>query len=196
MMENIASIISAAHGGENLSACLTCGECVSRCFLTEAYPDMNPRKLVRKILMGRTQELVDSEFIWACTNCERCTTDCPKNLNMAVIIRNIRALARTQGKAPERILKGIESALDMGNNAGMDSSDFVETTEWLAEETAEEMEQPDDTELLVSFDRRGAEILATCCQNCLSHLEDLQARYDMPLKVKSVIELLVESIEA
>jgi len=42
----------------------------------------------------------------------------------------------------------------------------------------------------------GVEILATCCQNCLSQLSDLQSRYKMPVEVKSVIELLVESIEA
>ena len=42
----------------------------------------------------------------------------------------------------------------------------------------------------------GANILATSCQNCLSQLVDLQARYDMPLQVKSVIELLVESLES
>jgi len=42
----------------------------------------------------------------------------------------------------------------------------------------------------------GAEIIATSCQNCLSQLVDLQARYNMPVEVKSVIELLVESMEA
>jgi Fe-S oxidoreductase len=42
----------------------------------------------------------------------------------------------------------------------------------------------------------GAKILATCCQNCLSQLTDLRDRYDMPVQVKSVIELLVESMDS
>jgi Fe-S oxidoreductase len=42
----------------------------------------------------------------------------------------------------------------------------------------------------------GAGVLATCCQNCLSQLSDLKDRYEMPLEVKSVIELVVESIES
>ena len=42
----------------------------------------------------------------------------------------------------------------------------------------------------------GAEIIATSCQNCMSQLGDLQTRYNMPVEVKSVIELLVESMEA
>jgi Fe-S oxidoreductase len=44
--------------------------------------------------------------------------------------------------------------------------------------------------------RTGARVVTTSCQNCLSQLSDLQGRYDMPVQVKSVIELLVESIEA
>jgi Fe-S oxidoreductase len=41
-----------------------------------------------------------------------------------------------------------------------------------------------------------AAIVTTSCQNCLSQLQDLQARYNMPVEVKSVIELLVEAMEA
>jgi Fe-S oxidoreductase len=42
----------------------------------------------------------------------------------------------------------------------------------------------------------GANILVTSCQNGLSQFVDLKARYRMPLEVKSVIELLVEAMEA
>ena len=87
---DLSSQIALAPGGENLRVCLTCGECVSRCFLTDGYPDMNPRKLIRKVLMGRETEAADSEFIWACTLCGRCTTDCPKGLKMDVIVRELR----------------------------------------------------------------------------------------------------------
>ncbi|MGC8659911.1 MAG: heterodisulfide reductase-related iron-sulfur binding cluster, partial [Desulfomonilaceae bacterium] len=43
--------------------------------------------------------------------------------------------------------------------------------------------------------RTNAEILTTSCQNCLTQLGDLQARYNMPIEVKSVMELVVEAIE-
>ena len=42
----------------------------------------------------------------------------------------------------------------------------------------------------------GANILVTACQNGLSQFVDLKGRYKMPLEVKSVIELLVEAMEA
>lgn len=157
--EGMASRILSRTGGENIVACLTCGECISRCFLTDGYPEMNPRKLIRKVLMGRSREVADSEFIWACTLCERCTTDCPKGLNMGIIIRELRALARSLGNAPERIVKGVETALEMGNNVGMDSEEFAETMEWLAEEVADEMEGVEDSDVSDLCDREGVEIL-------------------------------------
>lgn len=43
--------------------------------------------------------------------------------------------------------------------------------------------------------KTGANIVVTYCQNCLSQLGDLQAGDDLPIQVKSVIELVVESIE-
>ncbi|MFH1116301.1 MAG: (Fe-S)-binding protein [Pseudomonadota bacterium] len=156
---DLATMISTRHGGENLVVCLTCGQCVSRCFLNDGYPDMNPRKLIRKVLMGRSQEMVDSEFIWACTLCGRCTTDCPKGLQMDVIIRELRGLALEQGKAPDRIVKGVETGLRMGNNVAMASEEFVENAEWLAEEAVDDTEGLEEGDLEVPFDREGAEFL-------------------------------------
>ena len=156
---DLSSQIALAPGGENLRVCLTCGECVSRCFLTDGYPDMNPRKLIRKVLMGREIEAADSEFIWACTLCGRCTTDCPKGLKMDVIVRELRSLARNRGKAPARIVEGVEKALEVGNNTGIASEEFVDTAEWMAEEAEEEMEGMEEGGLAVPFDRHGAEFL-------------------------------------
>ena len=157
--EKITSEILSSLGGENLLACMTCGQCISRCFLTACYNDMNPRRLIKKVLLGRSEEAADSEFIWACTLCGRCTTDCPQELNMDVIVRNLRALACSQGKGPKRILEGIEKALEVGNNVGMESEEFVDTAQWLAEEVEEEMEERGGGGLQVPFDREGAEIL-------------------------------------
>jgi Fe-S oxidoreductase len=156
---SLAEAISERFGGENLKACLTCGECISRCFLTDGYPEMNPRKFIRKLLMGRSQELADSEFIWACTLCGRCTTECPKGISMDVIVRSVRGLAHVQGKGPKRLEEGLEKITEVGNNLGMDSEEFVDTIQWLAEEAAEEIEGVDEEDIQVPFDKEGAEYL-------------------------------------
>lgn len=140
-------------------SCLTCGECISRCFLSEAYPEMNPRKLVHKLVTGKAAELVASEFIWACTLCARCTTECPKGIEMDALIRRLRGMALQLGKAPDRIVEGVEKALEVGNNVGLSGEEFVDTAEWLAEELADEMEDLPEEGLSVPMDREGAEYL-------------------------------------
>lgn len=139
--------------------CLTCGHCISRCFLSDAYPDMNPRKLVHRLAAGKEEELALSEFIWACTLCGRCTTDCPKGIQMDVLIRHLRGIATRMGKAPTRLLEGLQKGLELGNNTGLESEEFTETAEWLAEEVADEMEDAPEDGLEVPIDKVGAEIL-------------------------------------
>jgi Fe-S oxidoreductase len=139
--------------------CSTCGACISRCFLAESYPEINPRKIVRRILSGRERELAESEFIWACTLCGRCTTGCPKGIEMDVIVRRLRGIAWESGKAPERIVEGVQKALEFGNNTGLDSAAFVDMAEWLAEELSDEMENLPEEGISVPIDKEGAEIL-------------------------------------
>jgi len=155
--QTLTSVISASHGGDTLSLCLACGECIARCFLIDGYPELNPRKIIRQVLLGKDDESAESEFIWACTLCGRCTTDCPKELQMDVIVRKLRAEACRRGLGPSRIIEGIEKALEVGNNTGMESEEFVDTAQWLAEELEDEFENGEGLE--VPFDKEGAEIL-------------------------------------
>jgi Fe-S oxidoreductase len=144
---------------QNCVDCSTCGACISRCFLAESYPEINPRKIVHRVLSGRSRELAESEFIWACTLCGRCTTGCPKGLEMDAIVRRLRGIAWKLGKAPERIVEGVAKALEFGNNTGLESAAFVDMAEWLAEELADEMEDLPEEGLTVPIDKEGAEIL-------------------------------------
>jgi Fe-S oxidoreductase len=154
----LAENIRNSNKGEALDLCLTCGQCVSRCFLTDDYDLMNPRKLIRKTITGDDQEVADSEFIWACTLCGRCTTDCPKDLKMDLIMRKARGLAYSQGKAPKRIVDGIEMANKIGNTVGMDAEDWEDTVEWLVEEAEEEFELEEGS-LKAPIDKEGAQLL-------------------------------------
>jgi Fe-S oxidoreductase len=156
---NQANPDSPSMSFQSPDLCLTCGECISRCFLSQSYPEINPRKIIRKTLLGREQEIVDSEFIWACTLCARCTTDCPKEIHMDTIIRRLRGLAWSQGKAPARLCEGIEKIREIGNNTGIDGEEFRETAEWIAEECEEELQEISEKASEIPFDLEGAEIL-------------------------------------
>jgi len=120
---------------------------------------MNPRKLVHRMVTGRIQELADSEFIWACTLCGRCTTECPKGIEMDKLVRYLRGIAWQSGKAPGRIVEGVKKAIEFGNNTGLDSEAFIDMAEWMVEELADEMEGLPEEGLSVPIDKEGAQVL-------------------------------------
>lgn len=156
--QQVSDIIDKC-GGERLQHCKTCEDCVSTCFLTNTYPDMTPRDIPKGLIDGSVQELVDSEFIWACTLCTLCTVDCPKEIHMDVIIRSLRGLARQQGKGPKRLEEGLAKIKEVGNSVGIDTEEFVDSVEWLGEELAEEIEGIDEDEFTIPVDKQGAEML-------------------------------------
>lgn len=146
-------------GGEDLTACLTCQECAPLCFLNEYYPGTTPRTITTNLLEGRVQELSDSEFIWACTLCGRCTVDCPKGLQMDSIVRKLRGVSRERGKGPKRLEEGLQMIKDTGNSVGIDEEEFRDTLQWLGEEAASEIEGLEEDEFEVPIDKEGAEFL-------------------------------------
>lgn len=146
-------------GGDLLAHCRTCQDCMYTCFLTESYPGVTPRDIPRGVAEGRVQQLVDSEFIWACTLCNRCTVDCPKGLQIDQIVRALRGLARLQGKSPKRLEEGLEKIREFGNSVGIDTEEFVDSVEWLGEELVDEMDGIDEDEFTIPVDREGSELL-------------------------------------
>jgi Fe-S oxidoreductase len=159
-----------AHGAERAAQtigfdttsfrdCFTCGECVSRCFLTDGYPEMNPRKLLHGIVTGRIEEMAALEFLWACTLCGRCTTDCPKGIQMDEAVRRLRDVARRRGNAPARVVEGMEKALEIGNNTGLQPEEFVDMAEWMVEELTDDAEDAPEGLFSAPVDKEGAEIL-------------------------------------
>lgn len=159
MGEQSATLTRVQCGGDKLSECLTCEKCLSTCFLTPYYPDMEPQKLCCTLYKGGIQESVDSPFIWACTLCSRCTVDCPQGIQVDRIVRLLRNRAMEQGRAPKRLMEGIEKIKETGNSVGIDPQEFIETVEWLAEEAVDEAEDSDEHTPEVPIDRKGAEFL-------------------------------------
>ena len=151
--QQVSDIINKC-GGDHLEHCRTCEDCVSTCFLTNTYPGMTPRDIPRGLIDGRVQELVDSEFIWACTLCSRCVVDCPEKIHMDKIVRSLRGLARQQGKGPKRLEEGLAKIKEVGNSVGIDSEEFVDSVEWLGEELADEIEGIDADDFTIPWTRK------------------------------------------
>ena len=60
-----------------IRACFTCGACVSGCPAAEADPPLLIRSLVRKVVLGLEDSLLDDDTPWTCVTCSRCEEFCP-----------------------------------------------------------------------------------------------------------------------
>ncbi len=58
----------------NLDMCLTCGTCTGGCPASDLL-DMDPRKLIRMVLLGLDEEVKKSDWAWVCTMCARWCPD-------------------------------------------------------------------------------------------------------------------------
>ena len=146
-------ILDEEPTGDTLRLCHTCGSCVSRCFLKDAVPGVNPRRLVRAVANGWEELALESPLLWTCTLCNRCTFDCPMGLRMDEVVRSARGVQAKRGESPSVLQDGVESALETGNVSMIPKDEFVETVEWLEEEMQEDLE--DDT-FRFPLDREGA----------------------------------------
>jgi heterodisulfide reductase subunit C len=150
--------------------CMTCGICSSACPVS-GVDGFDPRKLVRMALLGRTDELVEARWPWVCTLCGKCEALCPMPVRIADLVRRVRSL-RSRERVPGILHKGIEAALQTGNNLRLPKEDFLFILEDVAGEIREE---PGFEDLQVQVDRKGARLLTTIHNKLVNtHTEDLK----------------------
>lgn len=95
---NLMHQLQALPGGEHLVRCYSCGTCVSRCLIQQRFePEYNPRRLLRKIVMGLAQESFKDKTTWLCSACDLCYPACPQQIRLSELILAIRTLAIEAG---------------------------------------------------------------------------------------------------
>ena len=142
--------------GDNVSECLTCGACSSRCTWFDGKGGPLPRQMIRMAALGLDELLVNSDMLWDCLICNRCTQVCPMGITMDKVVRKARSLAIADGKIPEDIKKGIKTRLETGDVNGLTTEEFVETVEWVSEEFTDDM---DDPKAIIPHDIKGTKLL-------------------------------------
>lgn len=87
-----------ALAGLAMADCYQCGKCSAGCPMT-AYMDLLPNQIMRKVMLGLA-DVLESKTPWLCASCETCTTRCPQELDIALIMDTLRQMALEQGKVP------------------------------------------------------------------------------------------------
>ncbi len=153
-----------------LEICAHCGMCAESCFLyqvNDRVPEQVPSYKIQSTLghIVKKKGQVSNEFMrncmkiaWSqCTCCNRCGTYCPHGIDMGIMFSYLRGLLYSQGFVPWELKIG--SGMHRVYRAQMDvtTEDWVETCEWMAEETEEEWPG-----LTIPVDKKDAEIMYTC----------------------------------
>ena len=153
----------------SLLACVHCGMCTDSCHYVQANPG-DPtyapaykgdriRKLFKRHFdwTGRVfpwwvkagsvytdeelEELKDIVF-GKCTNCRRCSLNCPMGVDFATVNRMARGMMVSAGVMPEGVALVSKDQWEIGNQMGVLQEDYLDTLEWMSEELQDETGDP------------------------------------------------------
>ncbi|NIM52702.1 MAG: (Fe-S)-binding protein [Gemmatimonadales bacterium] len=167
----------------SLLACVHCGLCTESCHYVlanpgdptyaPAYKADKIRKLFKRHFdwTGRVfpwwvkagsvwtdeelEELKDTVF-GKCTNCRRCSLNCPMGVDLATFNRMARGLLVSVGIMPEGVAVVSKDQWEIGNQMGVLKEDYLETLEWMADELQDEL---DDPGAVIPIDQTDCEIV-------------------------------------
>ncbi len=142
--------------GDNISECLTCGACNSRCTWFDGDGGPLPRQIIRMAALGLDEQLVNSNMLWDCLLCNRCTQGCSMGITMDKVVRKARSLAIADDNIPKDIKIGIKNRIELGDVNALTKEEFVETVEWVSEEFVDEV---DDPKAEIPHDIKGTKLL-------------------------------------
>ena len=178
----------------SLVGCVHCGMCNEACHYVLSHPDdpkMTPsfkadqlRKLFKynydwtgKVFpwwVGAKEPLTDADLdllkdiaFGTCTNCRRCTLNCPMGVDTAVLNRIMRGLLSSVGVMPEGVRVVSKDQWEVGNQMGVLKEDYLETLDWMSDELASEVNDPDAR---IPIDKPDCDVIYT--------INPREAKYD------------------
>jgi Fe-S oxidoreductase/CheY-like chemotaxis protein len=168
----------------SLVGCVHCGMCNESCHYVLTHPDdprMTPsykadqlRKLFKRNhdwtgrvipwwVKAADGPLTDDDLtrlkdiaFGTCTNCRRCTFNCPMGVDTATLNRIMRGLLSYVGVMPEGVRVVSKDQWEIGNQMGVLREDYLDTLEWMSEELEEQLGHKRAT---IPVDRKGARVV-------------------------------------
>ncbi len=169
----VASLVSCVHCGMCHEACHYALADPSDPRMTPSYKGDQLRKIFKHTYdwtgrvapwwVGAKTPLTDEDLetlkeiaFGTCTNCRRCTFNCPMGVDTATINRTMRGLLTAVGVMPEGVRVVSKDQWEIGNQMGVLKEDYLETLEWLSEELVAEVGDP---AAAIPIDKKGAKVV-------------------------------------
>ncbi len=90
----------AEAGGGGVARCYACRACSAYCPILPKAEGYDPRRLIRLILLGQREAVLDQPLIWYCSTCYSCHEVCPQRVSFTEIGYALKNLAVTAGRFP------------------------------------------------------------------------------------------------
>jgi heterodisulfide reductase subunit C len=97
LIENVAQ-----RAGDSIYNCYQCNKCSSGCPAAE-FMDFLPAEIIRMVQLGLKDQILSSTTIWVCSSCETCTTRCPNEVDIAMVMDVMREKCIESGKQPSEV---------------------------------------------------------------------------------------------
>jgi heterodisulfide reductase subunit C len=100
---------------EEFYRCLQCAICTGSCPVAQVVEGFNPREIIlRYILDGEQDEVLNLEAIWCCTTCQVCQERCPHDIRITGLLIHIMNLAARRGNLPSCLREGVRLMIETG----------------------------------------------------------------------------------
>jgi len=100
---------------ETLATCIQCGTCTTSCPANESM-DYSPRQVWEMMRLGLQDVVTTSRTYWLCTQCYACQVRCPRGIEIADTMRNLREWAVARDEHVPQALRGMQSAVGNSHN--------------------------------------------------------------------------------
>jgi heterodisulfide reductase subunit C len=100
---------------EEFYKCLQCAVCTGSCPTARVVPGYSPRDMIlRYILYGEQDEVLDRPELWCCTTCHACQERCPHEIRISGLLTHIMNLAARRGNLPKAMREGLKLMAETG----------------------------------------------------------------------------------
>jgi len=167
----------------SLEACVHCGMCTDQCHyvlanpgdvtympsykadklrkLFKAHIDWTGRVFpwwvgAKSLYTDEALEKLQDVVFGKCTNCRRCSINCPMGVDMATFNRMARGLLVSVGIMPEGVAVVAKDQWEIGNQMGVLKEEYLDTLEWMEEELQDEY---DDPTIRIPIDKMDSDVV-------------------------------------
>jgi heterodisulfide reductase subunit C len=108
--------VAKTYEGRTILYCYQCGTCSAGCPVVSAMGLM-PHQIIRMVLLGLKQEVLESNTLWLCASCYLCNERCPQGVEISNVFFALKNIATRHHIIPKGLKQLARNLLKLGVTA-------------------------------------------------------------------------------